>query len=102
MRDDDLAPFAVADGLLARMASAPVTGMTDVEQDYLVEQARQHLARIGDLTPGEAARLLNDFHAENQLTIQASDRLAVVTAYGRLLAIFARCELRGRCHPERN
>jgi hypothetical protein len=102
VREDDLAPFAIADGLLAKMAQQPRGRMTDLERDYLLDQGRRSLAKIGDLTLDEATELMADFCEENQLTIQCSDQFAVVTAYGRILAVFARSELRGRVHPGSN
>jgi hypothetical protein len=102
LRDEDLAPFAVAAGLLAKMATQPSGQMTDLEQDYLLDEARRSLAKIGDLTLAEATELLADFYEENQLTIQCSAQFAVVCAYGRVLAVFGRSELRGRVHPASN
>ena len=102
MRGDDLAPFAVADGLLAKMAQQPRGRMTDTELNYLLDQAGRQLAHAGDLTLDETAQLLSECTEANELTIQCSDKFAVVTAYGRLLVVFARVELRGRCHPESN
>lgn len=102
MRDDDLAPFAVADGLIAKMSQQPPGLMTDLEQDYLLDQACRNLDKIRNLDIGEAAELLADFNEENQLTIQCSAQFAVVSAYGRVLAVFSRSELRGRVHPASN
>jgi hypothetical protein len=39
---------------------------------------------------------------EGEFTLQCGEQFAVVTMYGRVLAVFARTELAGVCHPERN
>jgi hypothetical protein len=101
VREDDLARFAADDGLLARIEERP-SGMSDEEHMYLLDRAREHLARAGDLTLDEAGRLLHECSTENQLTIQASDQFAIVSAWGRLLIVLARVELHGVCHPEQN
>jgi hypothetical protein len=102
MRDEDLAPFAVADGLLAKMSQQPAGLMTDLEQDYLLDEACRNLAKVRNVDVGGAAELLATFNEENQLTIQCSAQFAVVSAYGRILAVFSRSELRGRVHPASN
>jgi hypothetical protein len=102
MRDEDLVAFAVADGLIAAMSQQPAGMMTDLEQDYLLDQAYRNLAKIRNLDIGGAAELLADFNEENQLAIQCSSQFAVVSAYGRILAVFSRSELRGRVHPASN
>jgi hypothetical protein len=101
MREDDLAHFAPADGLLARIRQRP-SGMTEAEREYLLHQASAQLARTVDLEPAEARRLVEPMTADNQTTIQCGQQFACVSAFGRLLVVFARVELRGRCHPDLN
>jgi hypothetical protein len=45
VKQDDLAPFAVADGLLAKMNANP-TGATDSERQWMLDHARENLARV--------------------------------------------------------
>jgi hypothetical protein len=101
VRSDDLAPFAVADGLLARIQQRP-SGMTDQERLELLDRAREALAKQADLTPKVAGRLMHQAAAEGEFTIQCGDQFAIVTAWGRLLTVMARVELRGVCHPDAN
>jgi hypothetical protein len=101
VNDDDLAHFAVADGLLARMAADPGR-MSEAEKDYLLLQGARILARAADLSGDEAYRLIYPFTAENRTTLQAGAGFAAVMAYGRLLYTVKRHQLRGICHPERN
>ena len=101
MREDDLARFAVADGLLARIQQRP-SGMSAEEREYLLDMASEQLARAADLDPAEARHLLEPFTPDNQTTIQCGAQFACVSAFGRLLVVFARVELRGRCHPDLN
>ena len=101
LRDEDLAPFAVADGLLARIAAEP-TGMTEAERDYLLVRGAKMLARVADLSGEEAYRLIHPFTPENQTTIQCGREFACISAFGRLLFVTNRRDLRGACHPERN
>ena len=35
-------------------------------------------------------------------TLQCGEQFAAVSIYGRLLVVYTRVELAGRCHPERN
>lgn len=101
MKGDDLAPFAVADGLLARIAAEP-GHMSEAEKDFLLFQGARMLARIGNLTGEEAYRLIHPFTAENRTTIQCSREFACISSFGRLLYVINRRDLRGACHPERN
>jgi|SRR5215217_5271302 len=101
MRDEDLEQFAVADGLLARIAAAP-DRMSEAERDYLLFQGAKMLARIADLSGEEAYRLIHPFTEENQTTIQCSRDIACISAFGRVLYVVNRRDLRGLCHPERN
>jgi hypothetical protein len=101
VRDDDLAPFAVADGLLARIAADP-GHMTTAECDYLLIMGARILARAADLSGEEAYRLLHPFTPENRTTIQCNREFACISAFGRLLYVINRHDLAGRCHPERN
>jgi hypothetical protein len=101
VRSDDLAPFAVADGLLARVQQRP-SGMTGQERMELLSRAREALATATDVTAEDAGKLLTDCALEGELTIQCGDQFAVVSAWGRLLTVMARVELRGVCHPDAN
>jgi hypothetical protein len=101
MRDEDLEQFAVADGLLARIAAAP-DHMSEAERDYLLFQGARSLARVGGLDGEEAYRLIYPFTPENRTTIQCSRDFACISAFGRLLFVINRRDLRGLCHPERN
>jgi hypothetical protein len=100
MNDDDLAQFAIADGLLARLD--PPGHMSAAEREYLLDQAARRLAVAADLEVAEARRLLEPMTPENQTTIQCGRQFAAVMAYGRLLYVAARVELRGACHPDAN
>ena len=101
MKEEDLEHFAVADGLLARIAAAP-SRMTDAERDYLILQGAKMLARLTDLTGEEAYRLIHPFTPENRTTIQCGREFACISAFDRLLFVINRRELAGLCHPERN
>lgn len=101
MRDEDLAPFAIADGLLAKIATDPGR-MSQAEQDYLLFQAARTLVRVSGLTGEEAFRMLHPFTAENRTTIQCNREFACVSAWGRLLYVINRHDLAGLVHPERN
>jgi hypothetical protein len=101
LRDEDLAPFAVADGLLARMNAAP-DHLSEAEKDWLLLMGAKTLARVADLDPAQAYRLIHPMTAENQTTIQAGSGFAAIFAYGRLLYTTSRHDLRGTVHPERN
>jgi hypothetical protein len=47
MKDEDLEVFAVADGLLAKMADQPPAGqVTDTERQWMLDQARDNLAKL--------------------------------------------------------
>lgn len=101
MQEDDLAPFAVADGLLARIAAEPGY-LSDTEKDYLLLEAARMLARLTDLSGEKAYRLIYPFTPENRTTIQCNRQFACISAFGRLLFICNRTDLAGHCHPERN
>jgi hypothetical protein len=101
LRDEDLAPFAVADGLLARMA-AEAGQLTDAERDCLLWLGAAMLAEAADLDPQQARRLIHPMTTENRTTLQAGFGFAAVMAYGRLLYVIKRHKLRGICHPESN
>jgi hypothetical protein len=101
MDDHHLAPFAVGDGLLARIAAEPGY-MSDAEKDFLLLQGARMLARIGGLTGEEAYRLIHPFTEENRTTIQCSREFACISAFSRLLFVINRRELAGLVHPERN
>jgi hypothetical protein len=101
MRDEDLEQFAVADGLLARIAAAP-SRMSGAERDFLIFQGAKMLARLTDLTGEEAYRLIHPFTPENRTTIQCGREFACISAFDRLLFVINRRELRGLCHPDAN
>ena len=101
MRDEDLAPFAVADGLLARLGAEPGQ-LSEAEKNYLLFEGARMLALAGKLKGEEAYRLIYPFTPENRTTIQCSREFACISAFGRLLFVINRRDLRGLCHPERN
>lgn len=102
MREDDLAPFAVADGLLARIAAERPGKLTEVEHRYLLDLARENLARGTGETLEMAGKAMFKAADEGEFTLQCGEQFATVTMYGRLLVVLARVELAGCCHPERN
>ena len=95
MRSDDLAPFAVADGLLAKMNANP-TGATDDERQWMLDHARENLARVLGISLEAAGREVHSAALAGNLTD------AVVSLQGRILYCMARHALRGCAHPERN
>lgn len=101
MRHDDLALFAVADGLLAKMNANP-TGATDDERQWMLEHARETLARVLGISLDAAGRELHSAALQGHVTEQYSDTFAVVSLQGRILYCMARVALRGAVHPERN
>jgi len=101
VRDDDLAHFAVADSLFARMTADP-GHLSQAEKYYLLLEGARALARAGSLSGEEAYRLIYPFTPENQTTIQCGRELACISAFGRLLFVCKRWDLAGFCHPERN
>jgi hypothetical protein len=98
---EDLAHFAVSDGLLARVGEHP-SGMTDQERHYLADRARETLARALDCPLEQAGRALLAAADQGEVTVQAGREFAVVSAWGRVLVCMNRWELRGICHPEGN
>lgn len=101
MKDEDLEPFAVAEGLIAKMGE-PSWRLSETEQDYLMERARENLAREAGVTLQVAADAMGQALDEGDFAIQASKEFACVTMYRRLLYVVTRTELIGLCHPERN
>jgi hypothetical protein len=101
VKDDDLAPFAIADGLLARMTTDATWHLTEPEIDYLLGEACDELARAKDCGRHEAAAMRQAYEAGHS-AVQAGPQFAIVTMYGRVLAVMSRHSLRGICHPERN
>jgi hypothetical protein len=101
MRDEDLAPFAVADGLLAKMAASPGRA-TDAERQWMLDHACEVLARVASISLEAAGRELHSAALAGNLTEQYSDTFAVVSLQGRILYCMARHALRGCAHPERN
>jgi hypothetical protein len=102
VRDDDLAPFAVADGLLRRIAAERPGKLTDVERQHLLDVARENLARGTGETLEMAGKAMFKACDEGEFTMQCGEQFAVVTMYGRILLVYNRHELAGVCHPERN
>ena len=102
MKDEDLEPFAVADGLLARIAAERPGKLTETEHRHLLDKARETLARATGETLENAGRAMHQAAAEGEFTLQCGDQFAVVTIYGRVLTVYARVELAGVCHPELN
>jgi hypothetical protein len=83
MRDEDLEPFAVADGLLAKMEDQPPAGqVTDTERQWMLDQARQNLARVLNVSVEVAGRELHAAAAQGHLTEQYSATLAMVSLKG--------------------
>jgi len=102
LRDEDLAPFAVADGLLAKMAAQEAGRATDEERQWMLDHARENLARVAGISLEAAGRELHAAALQGHLTEQYSDTFAVVSLKGRILYCMARHALRGCAHPERN
>ena len=102
MREDDLEPFAVADGLIAKMAAQPPGQATSEERQWMLDHAREALARIANITLDEAGQAMQGAALDGDLTEQYSQHLAVVTYHGRILYVLGRIALRGACHPDLN
>ena len=102
MRHEDLAPFAVAEGLLAKIATDPPGQLTDAERQHLLDRARETLARATGETLENAGRAMHQAAAEGEFTLQAGKEFTCVTIYGRLLVVMSRWDLRGACHPGTN
>jgi hypothetical protein len=103
MKDEDLEPFAVADGLLAKMEDQPPAGqVTDTERQWMLDHARKNLARVLNVSLEVAGRELHAAAAQGHLTEQYGAHLAMVSLSGRILYVISRVGLRGAAHPERN
>jgi hypothetical protein len=102
VRGDDLVPFAVADGLLEKMAEEPVGLVTDSEREWMLNHAQEALARVTGITIDAAGRELHVAAVAGNLTEQYSETFAVISLRGRILYCMARVALRGAVHPERN
>jgi hypothetical protein len=102
VRDEDLEQFAVADGLLARIAAERPGRLTETEHRHLLDKARETLARSTGETLEMAGKAMHQAATEGEFTLQAGDQFAIVTMHGRLLVVYARVELAGVCHPELN
>jgi hypothetical protein len=102
LRDEDLVPFAVADGLLAKMADQEPGRATDNERQWMLDHARENLARMLGISLDAAGRELHSAALAGNLTEQYSSTFAVVSLQGRILYCMARHALRGCAHPERN
>jgi hypothetical protein len=101
VRDDDLTLFAADDGLLARIAERP-SGSSNEERQYMLDRARENLARVVDISLEDAGKALHQATLRGELTEQYSEQFAVVSLQGRILYVLARTALRGVCHPEQN
>jgi hypothetical protein len=102
MKHEDLAPFAIADGLLAKMEQQQPGRVTDAERQYMLDKARENLIRVLDITPDQAGRIMHNAALRGDLTEQYSTQFAVITLEGRILYVLGRIALRGACHPEHN
>jgi hypothetical protein len=102
VKPDDLAPFAVADGLLARIAAERPGKLTDAEHRHLLDLARENLAREAQVTLAAAGKTIIEAADRGAFTLQCGQQFATVCIYGRILVVYTRVELAGRCHPERN
>jgi hypothetical protein len=102
LRDEDLAPFAIADGLLARMTGEATWHLTEDEIDHLLSEACDELARAKDCDPQQAADAIRQAYEAGHSAIQAGPEFAIVTMYGRVLKVMSRHALRGICHPGLN
>jgi hypothetical protein len=102
LRDEDLAPFTVAEGLLAKMANQEPGRATDDERQWMLDKARENLARVLNVSLDVAGRELHAAASKGHLTEQYSATFAVVSLQGRILYCMARHALRGCAHPERN
>ena len=58
--------------------------------------------RLYDWTLEMAGRAMEEALDEGEFTLQCGEQFATVTIYGRILVVYTRVELAGRCHPERN
>jgi hypothetical protein len=103
MKDEDLEPFAVADGLLSKMGDQPPAGqVTEPERQWMLDQARENLARVLNVSLEDAGRELHKAALDGRVGEQYSAHLAVVTLDARILYVISRVGLRGAAHPERN
>jgi hypothetical protein len=68
----------------------------------LLDLARENLARGTGETLEMAGRAMEEALDEGEFTLQCGEQFATVTIYGRILVVYTRVELAGRCHPERN
>jgi hypothetical protein len=92
VKQDDLAPFAVAEGLLARIAAERPGKLTEVEHRHLLDMARENLARETGETLEMAGKAIFRAADEGEFTLQCGDQFATVTVYG---------PHPGRVHPGR-
>jgi hypothetical protein len=102
VRHDDLAPFAVAEGLLVKIATDPPGQFTNAERLHLLDRARENLAKATGQTLERAGRAMHQAANEGEFTLQAGNEFACVSLYGRLMIVMTRVELRGLCHPATN
>jgi hypothetical protein len=102
VREEDLTPFAIADGLLAKMEQQEPGRATDAERQWMLDKARENLVRVLDVTPEQAGKIMHNAALRGDLTEQYTQHLAVVTLEGRILYVLSRIALRGAAHPEHN
>jgi hypothetical protein len=102
VRAGDLEHFAIADGLLARIAAERPGKLTDAEHQYLLDKARENLAKATGETLENAGRAMFKAADEGEFVLQCGEQFATVAIYGRLLVVYARIELAGAVHPEFN
>jgi hypothetical protein len=69
---------------------------------YLLDRARETLARATGETLENAGRALHQAGNEGEFTLAAGNEFCCVSIYGRLLVVMTRWELRGACHPTTN
>jgi hypothetical protein len=102
VRPEDLEQFAIADGLLARIAAERPGKLTDAEHQHLLDKALENLAKVTGETLENAGRAIHQAAAEGEFELRCGDQFATVAIYGRLLIVYARVELAGVCHFELN
>jgi hypothetical protein len=87
---------------LARIAAERPGKLTEVEHRHLLDMARENLARGTGETLEMAGKAMFKAADEGGFTLQCGEQFATVVIYGHLLVVYARVELAGICHPERN
>jgi hypothetical protein len=54
------------------------------------------------VTLAAAGKTIIEAADRGAFTLQCGQQFATVCIYGRILTVYTRVELAGRCHPERN